>query len=366
MSLSLGTLASSVIQPRRASLILAAMATGLLVLPGLLDVRTVPIRRQAESPPAPTPAPAAPAVATAPAASQPTPGPEAAPLPSPAERPQLWLMTSVFDHGYLQLEVLPQDSALPDHGPATTGENDGGRAYLAPLLPTAAPAWRGIIGQLVVTDSGCQARVTSLALVARLTGDAAYAGLSHDFTPDDLRDQGGRMIAARLDGCAHDRYAHPAAAPVLRPEPLVRPALARAARRAMLASPTTTAAIAKWTEAALAGTWQEQVRWSEQVLRHPRTKATWVLSHAHLSPEDCGTPTFSLLGVFRVGDDGALTEASITELEDLLTIDAIVDVDGDGQFELLGTPWLGLDRVLTRSDGTELDRLSLPFYGCPC
>jgi hypothetical protein len=34
--------------------------------------------------------------------------------------------------------------------------------------------------------------------------------------------------------------------------------------------------------------------------------------------------------------------------------------------ELIGSPWIDQDVVLTRASGETLDVLPLPFIGCPC
>ena len=45
---------------------------------------------------------------------------------------------------------------------------------------------------------------------------------------------------------------------------------------------------------------------------------------------------------------------------------ALIDVDGDGELEILGKPWLGYDTLLTRANGEVLDGLNVPFMGLPC
>jgi hypothetical protein len=53
-------------------------------------------------------------------------------------------------------------------------------------------------------------------------------------------------------------------------------------------------------------------------------------------------------------------------LGELETIDAIVDLEGDGELEVIGKPWLGTDRILMRASGEVLDQIALSFAGCPC
>jgi hypothetical protein len=82
--------------------------------------------------------------------------------------------------------------------------------------------------------------------------------------------------------------------------------------------------------------------------------------------ESCGGPDINLWGLFRVDQAGQLTPVKLRPLAPLYSIERLVDLDGDGDFELIGRDWLGLERILTSSAGVELQRLRTPFFGCPC
>ena len=50
----------------------------------------------------------------------------------------------------------------------------------------------------------------------------------------------------------------------------------------------------------------------------------------------------------------------------LTSIDQLIDIDGDGTFEVLGRPWPGGATYLVDASGEAIAQLDLPFYGCSC
>ena len=121
---------------------------------------------------------------------------------------------------------------------------------------------------------------------------------------------------------------------------------------------------ARWEEGDNHDAWSDHVPITTQVLRHPKTGVTWVVARAY-QEHGCGEPDINLFGLFKVEPDGSLWWTHVRPFE-LDTIDEILDVDGDGDFEIIGRPWLGLDRVFETASGNELEHQVLPFYGCPC
>jgi len=55
-----------------------------------------------------------------------------------------------------------------------------------------------------------------------------------------------------------------------------------------------------------------------------------------------------------------------TQVGQLLVIDGFVDLEGDGQLEVVGRPWLGTERMISRANGEVLETHAQPFYGCAC
>jgi hypothetical protein len=152
------------------------------------------------------------------------------------------------------------------------------------------------------------------------------------------------------------------------PEPLRDERLAAAGRSALLASAVAAETARDWEERGpheVEGPWWESAQLSTHVLRHPRTGAVLVAVHA-LRDTGCGGLDINVWGLYRAAADGTLTPVHETRLEQLHSIERIIDVEGDGELELIGRSWLGDDIVLTAADGSELDRLDMQFYGCPC
>ena len=75
-------------------------------------------------------------------------------------------------------------------------------------------------------------------------------------------------------------------------------------------------------------------------------------------------PHVNLWGLYRVEKDGTLTSFD-TSLGQIEQIDRLVDLDGDGMWEVIGTEWLGTTLV-NDAKGTTLEQLDQQFYGCPC
>lgn len=247
----------------------------------------------------------------------------------------------------------------------------------APLGLDEVPAsYRGWLGRQVIADERCSARVSGFAVVSQLVGDPVYADgmddakLGPDWTAEAVRDHGHRMIVARLDGCGGSSLARDAAAPRFEiPAAVSSPDSAKlieAAQRAVLTSKTAAQAQVRWSEGGGEGRWQDQAHFDARVLRHHGTKATWVVVFANNQADDCGVPEVNLLATFKVGPGGALRPVTQRLVEELHELDVVLDSDGDGQLEMLGKPWLGFDRLLTDPRGEVVDRLEVPFFGCPC
>jgi hypothetical protein len=179
---------------------------------------------------------------------------------------------------------------------------------------------------------------------------------------------GAVMLAARIDGCEKGTYARDAALPdVVRPTRIVDPNLAAVARSLVIASQPSKEAQREWKTAALDGNWYDRVDLAIFVMRHPVTDVTWVTVHGIYSEFGCGGPNVNVFGLFRAGPDRMLETVDIRTLERLNSIDYVIDLEGDGNLEIVGKPWLGLETVLVEAVGErELDRLPMPFYGCGC
>lgn len=288
-------------------------------------------------------------------------------LAAPATRD----ISLVFTAGGAAWIKLAEVETAPKHGKVVLAEDDYVVSAIAPIaeskLSAAHEAW---LGKRVVVDGTCTARVTSIAVVSRLTGDPGYAGIvaaDDQWTASSAFESGTKVIAGRLDNCAGGTFARSAnLAPIVIPSEIRDEPLAAAALAALAASPDVKAGAAEWEEFQQTGRWEdhEYTQKSVRVVRHPTTGVTWVSAHLYHGG-GCGMPNLSAWGLYRVGDAGELVRVAAS-LGELTEIDRLVDLDNDGELEVLGRPWLGTERAVQASDGTTLDTLALPHFFCPC
>jgi hypothetical protein len=118
-------------------------------------------------------------------------------------------------------------------------------------------------------------------------------------------------------------------------------------------------------DAGYQGNWWEQAELKAKVLRHPRTGVTFVAVHAHVD-FICGGPDANLWGLYRVGAGGALEPVQERRLGAMHSVDRILDIEGDGELELIGHSWLRDSILLGTVGGTVIDRLDAQWYGSPC
>lgn len=241
-----------------------------------------------------------------------------------------------------------------EHGKAKHVKLEGMDAAIAPV--TREHPW---LGREVIVDGTCKAKVTELAIVARLQGwDESY-------TAKQILDEGAPVLAGKLDGCS-GKFARPAELPaVVMPISLDDAPLAAKAKALVLASTPAVETSREWLNDYEKSDWQSEAQWDIRVFKHPLTGQTWVSAHAY-NEWGCGEPEVNIWGLFRVSHDGKLTATQLRNLGDLVRIDQLIDVEGDGEFELLGHPWLGTEQLLTHGSGEAIDDVPLVFIGCPC
>jgi hypothetical protein len=285
----------------------------------------------------------------------------------PARPGEIQLVFRAGDATYLRLADLAALDREPRHGRPHLVGKDGEYDAIAPVRAGAVPAYRAWVGRDVIVDGSCRARVTELALVSRLVGDPGYAGLeSGAWDTASVQEHGRTVLAGKLDHCTLGTFARDAALPpVIVPIAIEDSQLAARARAALILSQPAQDTQLAWTQQKQAGAWWDHATFSTQVMRHPVTGVTWVSVYGHIS-HGCGDPGASVWGLYRVGPGGALVPAQLRVVEELDEIDQLVDLDGDGELEVIGKPWLGLDVVVERASGFELQRLDMHFFGCPC
>jgi hypothetical protein len=242
---------------------------------------------------------------------------------------------------------------------------DGVQIAITPLrrreLPESLATWRD---REVIVGGNCHAHVVAFAQIARLTGDPGYAGDDKPWSAASVVEHGDPLIAGKLDGCtgswARAASESPAAVGIsAEAGPLVA-----AARVDLFAGELANQTQAEWRAAGLTGDWRTEVAITSLVARHPVTNERWVVLHAKRGG-GCGDHEVNILAAYRVNDDGSVTRISAKTVE-LDSIEQLVDIDGDGTFEVIGTTSWGLNRTFIDLHGNWLSTLPLQFYGCPC
>lgn len=327
----------------------------------------------------PAMAPAAIVIPASPAPVVPAPAPKPVPVKPAVPSPRAGELGFAFRAGeatYLRLASLQHADepglAAPRHGRLRHVTDDGVHAAIATVALGDVPAdyavWKD---RTVKVNNNCSAHVTGFAVVARVTGDVSYAGSDQeDWDAKLVMQHGAPVLAAQLDGCTSG-YARDAALPdPVEPSIFADPSLEAAGRAALIASAPAAATQREWDDqlrdtATPTRAWASELdAVTAQVFRHPTTGETFVSVRGHVGG-GCGDPRANLWGLYRVVDD-QLVPVQVRQLDDMDHVDTILDIDNDGSFELLGTSWLGDTQLLTHEDGTAIDQLDLPFYGCPC
>ncbi|HEU4616279.1 MAG TPA: hypothetical protein VFS15_29475 [Kofleriaceae bacterium] len=358
-------LRSEVLVPARAHTwhtLLLALGCGAIGAAFGVGAHSEPRPRVAVVPAPPLPPVQAPAIAPAPVV-------EPAPAAQPVRSSEVSLVFSADAATYMKLADIGEDAvAMPKHGPAKLISGDV-ETVIARIAPADVPeAYRRWQGRKVVVDGACETEVTGFAVVSRLTGDTGYAGIDDaKWTAKNVLEHGSVVLAARLAGCQGTLARDASLPPVIVPEEIDNPELAKRARVALIASQPSRDTQREYLEFDHQGNWwdDEYTSFTTHVVKHPTTGVTWVSVHGSIE-HACGDGEVNVWGLFRVEPDGTLAAVQLRKLGDLWSIDQLVDLDNDGELELVGKPWLGLDTVITRASGEELDRLALPFFGCPC
>lgn len=250
---------------------------------------------------------------------------------------------------------------------ATDGVDGVAIAAVEPArLPEPARAWRD---RVVVVGGACREQLAAFAYIGRATGDLAYNNDDHGhhppWTPAWIAERGRVVLAARLSRCS-GAFAQPAAAATAvafeRVTGNAASAAAAKARAALLASSFAAKAADDWREAEVTTPWTQDVRVDVIVARDPRNHATWVSARVHTRFRS-GQPFASFWGLFRLQADGSLEQVALLEPR-LEQINSLVDLDGDGTPELIGSA-LVKGEIALDAHGDVISELAVPWVvGC--
>jgi hypothetical protein len=254
---------------------------------------------------------------------------------------------------------------------------DGVHAVVAPVAASALPGglankWRD---RTMLVNGTCEARVIGFAEVSRVSGDPPGSE-DYWFGSDDERPAkeptwtresivaDNVTLVAKLDGCSgtwargsdyeRAQVAHSVSAPGLETEALAD----------LLARTGEDPIQDEWKQMGRDGDWRDSIDVQATTYEHPTTGEKWIFARAY-KDGDCGEFSVSKMAAYRVGSSGKIHR--FTDLEFAgEPIEDVVDLDGDGQPELV----LGGSNAAELVDlaNTRHDSISVPFhhYGCGC
>jgi len=276
-------------------------------------------------------------------------------------------VVSADDTSYLVLADVEKGADLPPHGPLRLTGEESLPSVIAEVseahLPADLRAWSK---RKVVVDERCHATVAGFALVVRLVGRPDYAGITgSEWTADTVFSAGHKVLAARLDRCKGTFARAANAAPIRVPRPVVNKEAMAAARADFLASDVIVQARAEQIDAEVAGAREQVYAPLVAAVRHPTTGETWISLHLRIGEAGCSDPQANVWGLYRVTERG-VERMRLLQLAPQQNIDALLDTDGDGRFELLIQDDFGFSRELRSGEGEVIRRITMPIYECMC
>lgn len=270
---------------------------------------------------------------------------------------------------YVRLS-MEEDERASVRGAAKLVEEDGVTNVIAPVAVNAMPVkLRSWSGKRVMVDGTCSARVVGFAEVSRLAGERepdwneekeAYEP-TEPWTIDEIVER-NVTLAAVLDGCTGTWARASDYSPAAIATAIDAPELETAAITELLADDDELQD--DWKSQGGEGRWQDAADVAVSAYQHPLTEERWVFVQAHRAG-GCGEPGFSRMAAYRAGADGKLRKLADLDYG-YDTIRDVVDLDGDGQPELLLG---GGDRsTLVDLANQHHDSISVPenHYGCGC
>ena len=238
-------------------------------------------------------------------------------------------------------------------------------------MPAELRAWAG---RTVLVDGVCRARVVGFAEVSRISGEPsnpyhedAEEGDDDEpaaWTIESVTDS-GVMLAAQLDGCTGSWARSTDYSPAAVAAKIEAPELEEAAREELLARNDVDPTQESWAEQGGEGDWRDAAEVVTQVYQHPLTDERWVFVQAR-HPGGCGEPGFDLMAAYRANADGTLRRVADLSFG-YESIAEVVDVDGDGQPELmLGDGTSSAELVDLADQRHESISVEHRYYGCGC
>lgn len=245
-------------------------------------------------------------------------------------------------------------------------------AVVAPVSTSSLPAeFRSWAGKTVLVNGTCRAQVVGFAEVSRITGEPSdpfrYDDDGNPIEPDEWTIEAvtdnNVMLAAKLDDACIGTWARaeafsPAAIASMEEVPVLE-----FEAKAQLFESVDEELTASWKEQGGEGSWRDAADVVSTTWKHPLTNERWVFVQARRHGS-CGDPGFSKMAAYRVRADASLHHAATLDYGGA-SISEILDLDGDGQPELL----LGEgDTALVDLTNQAQQSIYIPYhsYGCGC
>ena len=271
---------------------------------------------------------------------------------------EVQFVTRAGSFSYMKLATIGDGAEImPKHGTPVLESDDGIESAIAAVKPDDVPAgYRAWLERRVAVDGGCEAKVLGFAVLVRVTGSPSYAGdiNADQWTAKAVFENGSAMLVAKLSGCTGMLARDAALPPIVTPKEITDTAradeLGARAKAILLASAASTDTQKEWREAEQTGAWSDQAFVDLEVLQHPTTGVTWVSVHVW-HDTGCGEPEANVWGLFRVAADGELVTSQLRRMSELTGIEQLVDIEGDGELELIGRAWLGVEQRIERASG---------------
>lgn len=273
---------------------------------------------------------------------------------------------------YVRLAADDDLGVEPKHDRAKLVVDDYVTSAISPLSPRDLPerlrSWKG---RKLLVDGTCEAKVVGFVALARASGDPRYADdaggdVDQSWTIDNTISSGRTIIAGRLDGDCIGSWARAADRPdVGLAIALDDDKLEAAARHAFFASEHAEEIAADWRKAKQQGDWRDHASLDVRVVKHSVTGERWAFVHARKSGA-CGEHEINVAVTYQLDEAGLPTEVTAGPLPGS-TLEALVDLNGDGWFERVVIHEDDSDRSLTGPiDDAALAAIDVPFHGCGC
>ncbi|HEY0255135.1 MAG TPA: hypothetical protein VGC41_26590 [Kofleriaceae bacterium] len=294
---------------------------------------------------------------------------EAAPAPSN----EVAFVIQAEDTNYM---ILPIDAATLPHVKSRMVNEEYASTTIAPLhakdLTREVRAWQGVD---VLVDNTCRATLHDFAVIHTLTGDPAYAAdeTANDakWTRASIEKNGAAFVVAKLETCS-GTYARAASAPAAvkfenlgtDQQSAEELAAIQDLESSSVAAEARTGFAEQVTEGNMGGStnFDEVTHFTAQTARDNRTDTSWIVVRG-AADFMCGGPDVNIWGLYRI-DHGKPTRI-VAAKSKLAGIDSLVDLDGDGLPEILGSELLSTTSFYDR-DQNDLVSYQIPFFGCPC